>query len=293
MSAKSTASDKTTAKKMRIGVVLYGLANPFFEDIKKGLYERAAEFGDSIDIELRQTSFDAASQYDAISELEKLKINGLILSPIADARIREKISELKDKKIPTICINSDFDESDRIAFVGTDLYKSGRTAGQVMGMITPPNNWEVGIITGSRAVEGHEARIKGFCDVLKESYPYLTVERIEPCYGDDYKAYETMRLMLEEHPHMHAFYFTAGGVYGGCKFLYQMTKPRPYYVVTFDELDTTRDSIRKGTISASICQQPLSQGRLSLTLMERYLNGGVMPDDKYFTEIIIRIKENL
>ncbi len=293
MPQKTSGTEKTGSKKLRLGVVLYGLTNPFFEDIKKGLNERVLEFPGDIDLVVRQTEFDPIKQLAAIDEVIKEKVDGLILTPIEDARIRERINELYSKKIPTVCMNSDMEDSDRIAFVGSDLYKSGRVAGQIMGMITPRKNWEVGIITGSRKVKGHEDRVRGFCDVLKESYPHLTVERIEECNGDEYKAYELMRLMLEEHPHMHAFYITAGGVYGSCKFLYQMTKPRPYYVVTFDELDTTRDFISKGTINASICQQPVAQGRMAFTLIVQYLLNGAVPEKIHFTDIIIRIKENL
>ena len=294
MPAKSVPNPSASKKALKIGVVLYGLTNPFFESIKQGLNDRIAEYNEpAVTIELRQTTFDAAKQLEAINEVAKAKIDGLILTPIDDARIRDKINELSSKKIPVVTLNSDISDTERIAYVGSNQYKCGRTAGQLMGMICPERPWEVGIITGSRNVSGHEERIRGFADVLKESYPLLTIERIEECNGDDYKAYEMIRRMLEEHPHMHAFYFTAGGVYGGCKFLYQMTKPRPYYVITFDELDTTRDFIDKGTINASVCQQPVSQGRLAVTTMINYLSRGILPEPINYTDIVIRIRENL
>ena len=293
MPGKTDTSSKKTPKKLRIGAVLYGLTNPYFDQIKSGLNTRTKEYIDDIEVVMRQTEYNVEKQLEAIKEVMKDGIDGLILTPMEDSRVKDIINELAAKKIPTICVNTDLEESDRVVYVGSDLYKSGRTAGEMMGMITPNNNWEVGIITGSRQLKSHEDRIRGFCDVLKESYPNLVVERIEECNGDDYKAYEIMRIMLENHPHMHAFFFTAGGVYGGCKFLYQMTKPRPYYVVTFDELDTTREFIRNGTINASICQQPFVQGRMALALAVQYILHGNVPAEKNYTDIVIRIKENL
>lgn len=48
-----------------------------------------------------------------------------------------------------------------------------------------------------------------------------------------------------------------------------------------------------GIITATICQQPYKQGYLPVELLSRYLIEGISCEEFHYTDIDIRIKENL
>ena len=89
-----------------------------------------------------------------------------------------------------------------------------------------------------------------------------------------------------------ALFFTAAGIYGGCKAVTESgLHPR---IITFDEVPTTLDLIKKGTILATISQQPYNQGYRSLDIIFEYLTSGILPENELqYVDHSIIIRENL
>ena len=137
--------------------------------------------------------------------------------------------------------------SKRIAYVGSDAYKAGQTAGGLMGLFANKKA-DVAIISGSRNILNHEERIEGFKNVISKKYPNIHVECVAECFDDDYKAYEAIQNILIVHPSVNAFLFVAGGVYGGCKSIYQLTQRENFTVITFDLLEENIEFLKKDII---------------------------------------------
>ncbi|MCR5546686.1 MAG: LacI family DNA-binding transcriptional regulator [Lachnospiraceae bacterium] len=284
----------TQKKNIKIGILLYGEGNPFFEDLKTGISERYNDLSFyGFTYILKQSKSHVRDQIIALDEMLKEDINGLIISPFNDPRIVEKINELTDKGIFVVTVNTDLPDSKRIAYVGSDDYKSGQTAGGLMGLLTKGVG-EIGIITGGHNVTGHENRIQGFEEVISKKYPKLQIVAIEECQDDDYKAYGALQRMLLEHPTITAIFFSAGGIYGGCKFLYQMTQKQPYTVITYDMSDVNIDFLNKDIITATIGQDPYRQGSIALSvLIDKLILGQDPEESRILTDINIKIKESL
>ena len=106
---------------------------------------------------------------------------------------------------------------------------------------------------------------------------------------DDYKSYEVVSDLLDRHPDLSALYFTAAGVYGGCRAVLNASLQRPLKIITFDAVLSTCEMIRNGVISATICQ-----GARSLSLLVDYLLTGKLPENRcIYMDLSIKIAENL
>jgi len=65
-------------------------------------------------------------------------------------------------------------------------------------------------------------------------------------------------------------------------------------IVCFDDPPSTRALVQEEIIQATICQQPYEQGYKPIKILMDYLINGITPkNDKYFTNNIIKIKENI
>ena len=65
-------------------------------------------------------------------------------------------------------------------------------------------------------------------------------------------------------------------------------------MIAFDKVPTTKALVKKGTISATIYQQPRIQGSKPLTLLFAYLTTGELPEKEYnYVAVDIRIRENI
>jgi LacI family transcriptional regulator len=63
---------------------------------------------------------------------------------------------------------------DRLAYIGCDYLKSGRTAGGILGLFTG-GNAKVGVVIGSPFVLGHRQRAQGFYQVIEQEFKGISV----------------------------------------------------------------------------------------------------------------------
>lgn len=280
-------------KNLKLGVVLLGLNTVFYDDILSGVRTRAEELSDyNCSVIIRQTDYNLEQQLNAIDELLDEGINGLALSPYNDPAVREKINRLYDMGVPVVTLNTDIENSRRIAYIGSHFYRSGETAGGLMHLMTH-GLVHVGIISGSRNILCHTERIAGFSHAIS-AYGNIRIVDTVNNNDDEKESYRLTTALLGSHPEINALYFTAGGVYGGCRAIMDSSRYDNITVITYDMVNTTREYIEKGLISATICQQPFLQGSKPLTILFTYLTTGELPAvENDYVDIDIRIKENL
>lgn len=283
-------------KKLKIGVILFGEGNPFFDEVVRGVRKKAEELaGYNCTVLLKQVSDNTQAQLDAIQHLLKKGVHGLAISPYNAPEIAERINELYDSGIPVVTLNTDIENSKRIAYVGSNYYLTGQTAGGLMGLVTS-GTAKVGIISGSPQVLCHTERIAGFKDCITKHYPNIEIIDIVHNHDDELKSYEVTKSMLISHPEIDALYFAAAGVFGGCKAMLADAKQqeKPCRIITYDNVPSTRELVKQGIISATICQQPALQGTKPLDILFSYLTSGELPKREYnYVAVDIRIRENI
>lgn len=281
-------------KKLKLGVILFFPENPFYVDVLAGVTEKAEELaGYNCNVLIRQITGSVEEQLNAIDSLVAEGVNGIALAPYNDDAVREKINTLFGQGIPVVTLNTDIENSRRIAYVGSNYAKSGATAAGLLQLMTH-GQVNIGIVTGSPNILCHAERIAGFTETLKPYSDTIHITEIIEVHDDEIESYEKTTRLLQEHPEINALYFAAAGVYGGCRSVRALGRQESIRIVAFDCVPTTRELLKKGIIAAVICQQPKLQGSKPLSLLFTYLTTGVLPETEYnYVAIDIRIRENL
>lgn len=261
-----------------IGAVLSSEGNPFYFAVIRNIEKAVDELGDyGVSLELKtMRGYDAARQLELIEELED-RISLLIISPISDMRISDKINRLYDRGIATVTVNNDIEDSSRICYVGSNYRKGGEMACGMMGILTR-GRANLGIIMGSTKVLGHSQRIAGFRDVMKSRYPEMRAVDFIEINDDDFIGYDETRRMLAEHPEIDSLFIVAAGVYGVCRAVKSLGLERKLTIVSFDDVPSTVEMIREGIINATICQQPEIQGQQAVRIAFDSFIGGKLPE---------------
>lgn len=281
-------------KRLKLGVILFSSENPFFMDVLVGVQAKAEELaGYNCTVLVKQIAMNAEEQLLAIEELLAEEVNGIALAPYNDDSIRRRINQLYAEGIPVVTLNTDIEQSKRIAYVGSHYTRSGETAAGLMDLMTQ-GNVRVGIVTGSSNILCHTERIAGFTNTLLTRNPEASIVEIIENHDDEFESFEKTKDMLTRHPEINALFFAAGGVYGGCRSVTTLGRDREIRIVAFDKVPTTRELVENGIISATICQQPRLQGSKPLELLFTYLTTGELPDKEYhYVAVDIRIRENI
>ena len=280
-------------KKLKLGVILFSPENPFYLDVFEGVSSKAEELaGYNCTVIVKQIASSVEAQLSAIEELVAEEINGIALAPYNDSRIRDKINLLSEQGIPVVTLNTDIENTRRIAYVGSHYTKSGSTAAGLLRLMTH-GEVHVGIITGSSNILCHTERIAGFTESLKPFSDTIHIAEIVEVHDDEFESYEKTTALLKKHPEINALYFVAGGVYGGCRSVKALGLQNQMRIVAYDMVPTTKEFLRQGIISAVICQQPKLQGSKPLALLFTYLTTGELPDrEQHYVAVDIRIREN-
>jgi len=251
-----------------------------------------SEYGISVDIRFAVLG-DTSLQVTLINELVESGVDGIVITPINHPIIVERIKQLTDTGFPIVTANSDIPNSGRLAYVGSDYYKSGETAAGIMNMLCA-GKAKVGIVTGSPLVLCHSERVLGFTRRLEEEYTGIRIAATETNYDDDIKSFAATKRLLEANPKINALLLTAAGVGGACRAVRELGLERKLLVVSYDLTIVSRELVKSGTIAAAITQEPFVQGTKPLDILLDYVGMGIAPEKEcFYTELGITIKENL
>jgi len=283
-------------KNLKFGYILFSdtASNPFFADVARGIKSRAKELLDyGVAVEIRYAKIDNPSlQVQLIDELVGNGIDGLAITPISHPDVASKILQLTQSGVPVVTANSDISGSGRLAYVGSDYYKSGVTAAGLINLTTG-GSANVGIIIGNPLIECHTERIAGFRNQVSSHYPGIHIMGQTTNNDDDLESFAVTQRLLEETPEIDALYLAAAGVSGACKAVKCAEPRRKIHIVSCDLIPATLALLNEGSVAATITQQPFLQGTKPLDILLAYIGMGIPPEsERFYTKIEIKIREN-
>lgn len=287
----------TKRKPIKIGVILFPEHYFEYDDIFPAIYhgaERAAQkyraYGMDTKI-VRMTSYSTDEQLRFIDFFIEQNISALILSPVNDKRIENKLNSLCKQGIIIITTNMDNENIDRLCFVGQNLKQSGRVAADLLYQIQS-NSGSVAILGGIPQVGSAAERIYGFLSYFQTYSPDVPIHSIheEICYPED--IYIQSCKLLDHDPNLNRFCVTTFSPRGLVRALKE--RGRKAYIVGFDDTAEKLALLQNREINFLIAQEPDIQGSRPLDILFDYFYNGVSPDvDKVYTRIEIKTSENI
>lgn len=247
----------SSGQKVGVAVILTSVGNPFFDDVKNGIFAAVKAYED-YGIEINLTELKGYNPEELISALENIQdgIENLIITPVDDEKLKGKLQELVEKGINVVLLSSDIDVKGKLSFVGCDCLRSGKIAGRMVGLLSE-GHARLCIVTGSTLHPGHRWRVEGVSSVVREYSDIKIVDVIEN-NDDNETAYLAMKAALNRNGDIDFVCITAGGVQGTLKAIEE--DGRKIKVCSFDDIPATKEAMKNGKILATICQQPYEQG---------------------------------
>lgn len=280
-------------KDLKFAFVLLNDKGPYSEVLSSAEHGKLemSEYG--IKVLVREcVSSDYQGQITILDELHDQNVCGIVISPINHPHVISKMAELSAAGVTFVTYSDDVQGAGRIAYVGTDYKKAGKTAAGIIELISKKPK-KVGIIScDDYFISIHADRKSSFIDKTILDNPDAKILDIVIEKDDDILSYSATRKLLEENPDMDALYLNGAGVRGACQAVKESQLKIP--IVCGAMLDSIKDYLLDGTISAIIEQEPEKLGSLSLQILFNYLVLGIKPESEFvYTGISIRIAENI
>lgn len=102
--------------------------------------------------------------------------DGIILVARDHPAINDAVRDVTARGIPVICLTTDLPSSGRTAYVGSDQYASGATAGWLCGRMLPRDGSGRVLFVYSVPFRCHQDREQGFRHVLRTEFAHLTID---------------------------------------------------------------------------------------------------------------------
>jgi ABC-type sugar transport system substrate-binding protein len=149
--AVSGSASTAQAKKIRIGLVLPALSNPFIAPIRDGAVAEAKRLG-NVQVLTTGTNIPA-EQLNALNTYLAAGVDALMYDPIDSAAISPAVVAANKKGVPVIAVVGGTEQGELATFITPEWYKAGFTVGQQVA-----SRWcksldpcKVGLVAGTNA----------------------------------------------------------------------------------------------------------------------------------------------
>jgi ribose transport system permease protein len=278
-SAKSKARQAPAGRALTIAVVPK-LIHPFFELARRGATDEAKRLGVNLIWQAPATS-DPAYQAQIIEDLLTKRVDAIAVAPVDDKVLLPFLARAKKEGVPILTWDVDSsDTSLRIAYVGTDNYEAGKTAGQEARrlMAGKPENSEYALMTGSLGALNLNQRMAGFEAAFREGNHYVRVA-LEGSDDNADNALAQAESTLKAHPNLSLIFASTGtDTPQAGKAVRDARMGSQVTVVGFDALDDTIQAVRDGSVKFIIAQRPYLMGQLAVRYLNDDLHGRAVPE---------------
>ena len=271
--------------------------NSFWKKHPVGMI-RALEELSPFPVTLSQINFNILSEGDfqkKTSTVLNLKPDGVLLSPIFKSESITFCSKLQREKIPFVFIDEFIEDTNFLAYIGEDIYQSGRVAAQLTDIVTPEKS-DILVVTIARNIRNvHHLtnRTEGFLSYFNKSGKNRgrkIILNIPDPSSDIVK--RTMDKAFLEDPGIGSVFITGSRSYLIAVYL-ESKGLKSINLIGYDLLDSNVKFLKTGTTRFLIGQRPEEQTYKGIKKLFEYLSMHKMPDKIEYLPVDIVTSENV
>jgi ribose transport system substrate-binding protein len=276
--AAGSSEGKAGAAKTKTYAIVYPIVHPFFEPVTDSAEAYAEKMGYKV-ITRAPEGVGVNQQIEIMENLIAMKVDGIAIVPTDPDALAPYIDKAIDAGIPTICFESDNQESKRLAFLGTYNYNAGRHLGSVVGRELNGKGTMI-ICTGLPTQRSLNERIQGIQDELKENFPGVKILDIQTGQGDPNLTVNVIETQIQSYPNFDVFTSidATGGPAAVAIWKSLGWTADDHMIITFDNMEENIQGIRDGQVTSVVSQKQWLWGEMILKTLDDIVAGKSVPD---------------
>ena len=268
LAARALAVAKAGA---RIGVCIPREIHFFYDQLWSGVLDEARRLAPlGIQFEYRPVRALGEEDTKAFKDLLKIGVNGIIVTAGNPKGLSPLINDAEEKGVRVVCVSTDAPESHRSSIVCVEPWLNGCLAGELMGKFLPPNS-KVVVVAGMLTALDHRRKTDGFSDAFPRHCHGGEILNIVEGHEDEDESFQKTFDLLGRTPNLAGLYVNTVNCLPVCRALGARQLAGKVKLITTDLFAEMTPYFQKGTISASIYQQPYRQGQIAVRLMADHL----------------------
>jgi LacI family transcriptional regulator len=260
---------------VRIGVCIPREIRFFYDQLWSGVLDEARRVA-QLGVELLNRPVPSLGVGDtaAFAELVESGVQGIILTAGDPEGLKPLIDNAEEKGIRVVCLSTDSPESRRSTVICVEPRLNGCLAGELMGKFVPPGS-KVALIAGMLSAEDHRRKTDGFSEAFPQHCPGGTIVTVIEGHEDEDESFQKTFDLLGRVPALAGLYVNTVNCLPVCRALGARRLAGKVKLITTDLFADMAPYFHKGTITASIYQQPHRQGQTAVRLMVDHLTNKI------------------
>ncbi|MCT4395562.1 D-ribose ABC transporter substrate-binding protein [Periweissella beninensis] len=253
---KSEKIVKKSPSKLKVGVSLSTLNNPFFISIKNGVNNVAQK--NKTNVQISDAQNDTAKQNNDVEDMIQKKVDVLIINPVDSSAITPEVKAANDAGIPVITIDRSSDGGNVLTLVASDSRKGGKMAAQFM-IEQLGKNAQIAELQGIPGASATRERGGGFDDAVKGKLNIVTKQTAS---FDRAKGMTTTENIVQGHPNIKGIFAQNDEMALGA--VQALKGNKNIILVGFDGSEDGLSAVKKGQMTATVAQKPYKMGQLAM-----------------------------
>ena len=265
--------NQTDKKTKKIGLIVSTLNNPFFVDLKKGVEKEAKELG--YEVVVLDSQNDPAKEVSNMEDITVKDVDLVLLNPVDSDSAVASVMIANNADLPVMTVDRVSNGGKVLSHIASDNIAGGDMAAKFLidKLGNKGNIVELEDIAGSSATRD---RGKGFEDGIKGSN--LKIIAKQSADFDRTKGLSVMENIIQSKGDINAVFAQNDEMALGASKALEDANMNNVLVVGFDATDDAVDSVKKGTMAATVAQQPILIGETAVKVANKYLNGEKVDD---------------
>jgi LacI family transcriptional regulator len=259
----------------RIGVCIPREIRFFYDQLWSGVLDeekRISQLG--VQFVNRPVQVLGEGDTEAFQALLDSGVDGIILTAGNPKDLKPLIDAAEQKGVRVVCVSTDAPESNRSSVVCVEPYLNGCLAGELMGKFVPPGS-KVAVVAGMLMAEDHRKKADGFSDAFPRHCPGGKIAAVIEGHEDEDESFQKTFDLLRRLPNLAGIYVNTVNCLPVCRALGARGLGGKIRLITTDLFSEMSPYFQKGTIAASIYQQPYRQGQIAVRVLADNLTNKV------------------
>jgi LacI family transcriptional regulator len=272
----------------RVGICMPKEIHFFYDQLWSGVMDEARR--------LEQLGFQFVSRpvrvlgsgdTQAFKELVHSGIDGIILTAGNPEALTPLINDAEEKGICVVCVSTDAPQSRRSSIVCVEPSLNGSLAGELLGKLLPMGS-KVAVVAGMLTAEDHRKKTDAFAETFPRHCLGGKVASVIEGHEDEAETFQKTFELLRRMPSLGGIYVNTVNCLPVCRALGARGLAGKVKLIATDLFAEMSDYFEKGTITASIYQQPHRQGQIAVRLMaDHFSNKSQFPPSIHLSPGIV------
>ena len=255
--AKDESSESSGEDKIKIGLSISTLNNPFFVTLKEGAEEAAKEGG--AELIVLDANDNVSKQISDIEDLIQQKVDVIMINPTDSDAVVTAVEAANEANIGVVTIDRSANGGDVTSYIASDNVKGGVMAAEYI-VEAIGGKGKVVEIQGIPGASPTRDRGNGFHSIVDEEEG-IEVVASQPADYDRAKGLQIMENILQANPEIDAVFAHNDEMALGALEAIEASQ-RSIILVGFDATDDGLKAIEEGRMAATIAEKAGEMGKI-------------------------------